>query len=133
MSQTMNAEKTVMLVRYNMRIPRPAKKQKLESASSEEVHPRKNAIALVKEVIVMEEPACCNPICILFSIDHLGLVWSMFDEMTNMSSTPIPMSKNGRRLWIPALFPPTRKARPFEAPKDRPTHKRVIPAAADLK
>jgi hypothetical protein len=41
-----------------MRIPIPAKKQKLESASREAVHPRKNAIAFVNEVIVIDEPAC---------------------------------------------------------------------------
>lgn len=98
MSHTMKAENTEILVRYSIRIPRPAKKQKLERASSEDVHPRKKAMALVNEVIVMEDPACWRPTYILFSIGHLGLVWSIFDEMTNMSSTPIPISKNGRRL-----------------------------------
>lgn len=58
MSQTMKAEKTVMLVKYSMMTPRPAKKQKLESASSDEVQPRKKAMAFVNEVIVMDEPAC---------------------------------------------------------------------------
>ena len=41
-----------------MRTPRPAKKQKLERASNEEVHPRKNAIEFVNDVIVIDEPAC---------------------------------------------------------------------------
>lgn len=133
MSQTMKAEKTEILVRYSMRTPMPAKKQKLERASSDEVQPRKKAMAFVNDVIVMDEPACRSPIIILFSTGSRGSVWSMFDEITNMSSTPIPMSKNGSRLWIPAVFPPTRKHKPFEAPKERPTQRRVIPAAADRK
>jgi hypothetical protein len=58
MSHTINAAKTEILVKYNMRTPSPAKKQKLESASREEVQPRKKAMAFVKDVIVIEEPAC---------------------------------------------------------------------------
>ena len=58
MSQTMKAEKTVMLVRYSMRTPKPAKKQKLDKASKDDVHPRKKAIAFVNDVIVIEDPAC---------------------------------------------------------------------------
>ena len=57
-----------------MMTPRPAKKQKLERASSEEVQPRKKAIAFVKDVIVIEEPACWSPIIIRFSTGSLGSV-----------------------------------------------------------
>ena len=52
----------------------PAKKQKLERASRELEQPRKNAIALVNEVIVIEEPACLIPSLILSATDHRGLV-----------------------------------------------------------
>ena len=50
------------------------------------------------EVIVIDEPACCIPIFILSETGRRGSVWSIFEEITNMSSTPIPISKNGRRL-----------------------------------
>lgn len=74
----------------------PAKKQKLDRASSEAVHPKKKAIAFVNEVIVIDEPACLSPIIILFSTDNLGSVWSILEAITKQSSTPIPMSKNGK-------------------------------------
>lgn len=41
-----------------MMMPIPAKKQKLERASRELVQPKKKAIAFVKDVMVIEEPAC---------------------------------------------------------------------------
>jgi len=97
-SQTIKAEKTVILAKKSMSTPRPQKKQKLERASREEVHPKKKATPLVKDVIVMEAPAWIIPCFILVSTESLGLVWSIADEMTNISSTPIPMSINGRRL-----------------------------------
>ena len=53
--------------------------------------------------------------------------------MTNMSSTPIPISKNGSSPWIPADFPPNKYASPFDDANDRPTHKSAIPAADALK
>ena len=56
-SQTMKAEKMEILVRYSIITPNPAKKQKLFNASNEEVQPKKKAIALVAEVIVIDEPA----------------------------------------------------------------------------
>lgn len=97
-SHTIKEAKTEILVRYSMIIPRPANKQKLERASSDPMHPKKNAMAFVKEVIVIDEPACCIPILILSETGRRGSVWSIFEEITNMSSTPIPISKNGRRL-----------------------------------
>ena len=104
----MKAEKTVILAIKSIKTPIPQKKQKLERASSEEVHPRKKATPFVNEVIEIEAPAWIIPCFILTSTGSLGFVWSMAEEMTNISSTPIPMSINGRRLWIPADFPPTR-------------------------
>jgi len=53
----MKAEKTVILEKYRNNMPRPANMQKLLRASKEEVHPKKKAIAFVKEVIVIEAPA----------------------------------------------------------------------------
>lgn len=47
--------------KYSIRTPTPAKRQKLLRASKEVVAPIQNAITLVKEVIVMEGPACFNP------------------------------------------------------------------------
>ena len=54
--------------------PNPAKKQKLERPGRLVVVPRKNAMAFVKLVIVMEEPAFIIAIFILFSIESLGSV-----------------------------------------------------------
>jgi len=116
MSQTMKAENMVTLAKNKATTPRPQKKQKLERASMEEVQPKKNAAAFVKDVMVIEAPAWIIPCCILFSTGSLGFVWSMAEEMTNMSSTPIPISMKGRRLWMPADFAPTRYARPADDP-----------------
>ena len=129
----MKAENTVMLAMKSMRTPSPQKKQKLERASREEVHPRKKATPFVNDVIEILAPAWIIPCFILVSIGSLGLVWSRAEEMTNISSTPIPMSINGRRLWIPADLAPTRYANPDEEAKLSPTQSRAIPAVADLK
>ena len=56
-SQTMKAEKTVILAKNKAITPSPQKKQKLDRASMEVVHPRKKAAALVNDVIVIEAPA----------------------------------------------------------------------------
>lgn len=56
-SHTIKAEKTEMLDKKSMSTPTPAKKQKLESAVKDEEQPKKKAIALVTEVMVIEEPA----------------------------------------------------------------------------
>jgi len=53
----MKAENKERLVRNNIIMPIPANRQKLESASREELVPKKNAIAFVTEVIVTEDPA----------------------------------------------------------------------------
>ena len=73
-SQTMKAEKMVRLAKNKAMTPSPQKKQKLERAAVDDVHPRKNAAALVKEVMVIEEPAWIIPCFILFSIESLGFV-----------------------------------------------------------
>ena len=73
-SHTMKAESNERLDKKSINIPRPANKQKLESASSDEVVPKKKAIALVIEVIVTEDPACIIPSRILSFTDFLGSV-----------------------------------------------------------
>lgn len=63
----------------------------------EEEDPKKKATALVKEVIVMEGPACDMAILIRLTVDSLMSVWSTALHTTNMSSTPMPSSKKGSR------------------------------------
>jgi hypothetical protein len=74
MSQTINAEKIVILAKNKAITPSPQKKQKLERASMDDVHPKKNAAALVKEVMEIDAPAWIIPCCILFSMESLGFV-----------------------------------------------------------
>jgi hypothetical protein len=62
----MKAEKIVTLAKNSATTPSPQKKQKLERASIEDVHPKKKAAALVNDVIVIEAPAWIMPCCILF-------------------------------------------------------------------
>jgi hypothetical protein len=73
-SQTIKAENTDILDKKSMIIPNPAKRQKLERASKEDVQPRKKAMAFVTEVIVTEEPACIIPSLILSFTGFLGSV-----------------------------------------------------------
>jgi len=47
----------VMLAKNKAITPRPQKKQKLDNASREDVHPRKKATPFVNEVIEIETPA----------------------------------------------------------------------------
>jgi hypothetical protein len=70
----MKAEKSDKLVRKSIRIPNPAKKQKLDRASREEVQPKKKAMALVTEVMVTEDPAWIIPSLILSLIGFLASV-----------------------------------------------------------
>ena len=70
----MKAEKIVTLAKKSAITPSPQKKQKLDKASMDDVHPRKKAAALVKEVIEIEAPAWIIPYYILFSIESLGFV-----------------------------------------------------------
>lgn len=112
----MKAENTVMLAMNSIMTPRPQKKQKLDKASRDEVQPKKKAIPFVKEVIEMDAPAWIMPCFNLVSTGSLGFVWSIAEEITNMLSTPIPMSMNGSRLWIPADFAPTKYASPADEP-----------------
>ena len=76
-------------------MPNPANTQKLERAYKDDDAPSQNAIALVTEVIVIDAPACFMPSFILFSTERDGSVWSIAADITNISSTPIPISKNG--------------------------------------
>ena len=54
--------KIVRNEKYNVITQIPAKMQKLLSAGKEESDPRKNAIASVIEVTVIDGPACLKPI-----------------------------------------------------------------------
>lgn len=74
MSQTMKAEKIVILAKNSAMTPSPQKKQKLDRAAMEDEHPNKNAAAFVNDVIVIEAPAWIIPCYILFSIESLGFV-----------------------------------------------------------
>ena len=47
---------------------------RFDKASMDDVHPRKKAAALVKEVMEIEAPAWIIPCYILFSIESLGFV-----------------------------------------------------------
>lgn len=53
--------------KYSIKTPTPAKRQKLLSASKEVDAPIQNAMMLVKEVMVMEGPACLSPLTTLSS------------------------------------------------------------------
>ena len=55
-------------------MPRPAKKQNDFIESRLVAQPRKKAIALVKEVMVIEPPACIMPSLILFWTESFGFV-----------------------------------------------------------
>jgi hypothetical protein len=70
----MKAENIVTLAKNKAMTPSPQKKQKLERAAIEEVHPRKNAAAFVNEVMEIEAPAWIMPSFILFSTESLGFV-----------------------------------------------------------
>lgn len=57
-SQTTTLRKMVMTTRYSIRIQTEAKRQKLRKAVRELRPPKAKARAFVREVIVMEGPAC---------------------------------------------------------------------------
>lgn len=62
--------------------------------------PKAKAKQFVKLVIVIDGPACKTPKRNLSLIDKWMGVWSMALQTTNMSSTPIPISKKGKIAWI---------------------------------
>ena len=93
----------------------------------------KNAIAFVNEVIVIEEPDSFRPSIILCSTDSHGSVASIADERTNISSTPIPINKNGKSEWMPPILCPKYDSNPTVAQYERVIQKRVTTAASDLK
>lgn len=93
----MNVEKIVKLVKYKKITPTPAKRQKLDNALIDELIPIKKAIAFVREVIVIEDPDSFKPSLILSYTERFGSVLSIDDDNTNISSTPMPISKNGKR------------------------------------
>lgn len=57
-----------------MRIDTAAKKQKLLNAMREDVPPNMKAKMFVRDVIVIDGPACAMPTLILCSTDSLSLV-----------------------------------------------------------
>ena len=61
MSQTTTQRKIVMTLRYSIITVTPQKMQKALTASIELVDPIKNAMQSVRDVIVIEGPACCIP------------------------------------------------------------------------
>ena len=68
-SLTNHAAKIVRKDKYSVITHRPEKMQKLLSAGSVVNEPRKKAIASVIDVIVIDGPACVNPILNLLSAD----------------------------------------------------------------
>ena len=80
-----------------MMMHQPAKMQKLFKASIDVVEPKKNAMALVNEVIVIDGPAERIPISIRSWYDRVSGVRSIALAITNMSSTPIPIKRKGIR------------------------------------
>ena len=73
-SQTRNELKMVTVVAKSIKTPTPVKKQKDCKLWKLDVHPRKKAMALVKDVMVIDDPACIIASPILSSIDFLGSV-----------------------------------------------------------
>ena len=74
----------------------PQKMQKALIASIELVDPMKNAKQSVKEVIVMDGPACYIPRLMRFDGGKSSGTWSIALQITNISSTPMPKTKIGR-------------------------------------
>ena len=74
----------------------PAIVHMLEMARTFDFEPMKKATASVKDVIVMEGPACRIPYFILSSGLRSNEVWSMALQTTKMSSTPIPSIRTGK-------------------------------------
>ena len=87
-------------------------KHKLLSTGSVESEPTKKASAFVTEVIVIDGPAWIIPSRNLSSADKCCGVWSIVLTMTNISSTPIPSTMNGRMLWNEETFRPSANAIP---------------------
>ena len=59
------------------------------------VAPKAKASALVRDVIVMAGPECPSALTIRSLVGCVKLVWSSELQRTNISSAPIPTSKNG--------------------------------------
>jgi len=62
-SQTTAARKKVIVLRYSTATHTVAKRQKLRSASREEIVPKAKAEAVVRDVIVIAGPACDSASC----------------------------------------------------------------------
>ena len=95
--------------------------------------PRKKASASVTDVIVMEGPACFKPILNLSSADRWSGAQSIQLTMTNMSSTPIPSSMNGKMLCATEALQPIDEAIAYPEITDKMTQDSPIIADRDLR
>ena len=109
-----------------------ANQQKLLSANKLVVEPKKKANALVSDVIEIDGPACRIPITIRSVAEVVKGTWSMALAMTNISSTPIPISKNGIKLCTPLTSPPIANMMPKPEKYDSPMHNMPIIEVRDL-
>lgn len=102
----MTQRKRVKTDRYRQRMQREANKQKSLRAGRDVVAPKMKASTFVNDVIVIEGPELLTPILKRSCGCRSKEVWSIAFAMTNMSSTPIPMSRNAMRLCTPLCFNP---------------------------
>ena len=96
------------------------------------VEPKKKASALVSDVIEMDGPACLIPMTNRSFAELVNGTWSMALAMTNISSTPIPINKNGIKLCTPLVFPPNANMMPKPEKYDSPMHNIPIIVVKDL-
>ena len=78
----------------------PANTQNDCRAMREDCDPKKKATALVKDVMVIEGPACEMASSMRLTTGILMSVWSTALHTTNMSSTPMPSNRKGSREWM---------------------------------
>ena len=82
--------------------------------------PTKKAMQFVRLVIDIAAPEYDIALANLFFTLVFIEIESPVAVITNMSSTPMPNTKNGRILCIPATLKPKREANPLPATKARP-------------
>lgn len=115
MSQTKTQLKTVRTEKNRPITAHAAYIQNEPRAMIGVVLPTIKLMAFVKLVIVMEEPALAKATLNLFSMGSFKFVWSRALQMTNMSSAPMPISKNESKLCTPAVLNPMVPAIPHPA------------------
>ena len=87
----------------------------------------------VAEVMVIEGPACDMPCLNLFSTGKCIGVQSIELQTTNMSSTPIPSSMNGKMLCATEALQPMVEAIAYPEITDKMTQDSPIIADRDLR